>query len=87
MTSVKQLSPDEVVQRGWELYDHLIRPRVEPEHDGRFLVIDVESGRHVLADEELAGFDLAREEMAGGVFHLVRVGRRAAHRIRRRTTA
>ena len=54
---------------------------MEPEHEGRFLVVDVESGGYVLADDELEAFDLARKEHPEGVLYLLRVGHRAAHHI------
>jgi hypothetical protein len=85
MVVVEPLESAEIVRRGWALYDARIRSEVEAEHDGRFLVIDVDSGRYVLADEELEAFDRARETMPGGTFYLMRVGRRAAHRIGRGT--
>lgn len=78
---MKQLNPGEVAQRGWDLYDRVIRHEVEPEHMDRVVVIDVHSGGYVLADEELDAFERARSEMPDGVYYLVRVGRRAAHRI------
>jgi hypothetical protein len=38
----------EVARRGKVLYERHIRPEVE--HEGRFLVMDVESGEYALAD-------------------------------------
>ncbi|MCA1718501.1 MAG: hypothetical protein LC781_17315 [Actinobacteria bacterium] len=45
---------DEVARRGEELYERSVRALVEPENDGRFLALDVESGDYELADEALA---------------------------------
>ena len=84
---MKRLGSDDVARRGWSLYEQQIRPEVEPEHEGRFLVLDVDSGRYVVADDELEALDRAREEMPAGVFYLVRVGRRAAHRLGGRASA
>jgi len=71
----------EVARRGKVLYERHIRPEVEHEHEGRFLVMDVESGEYALADDELAAFDLARKKTPEGVLYLIRVGRLAAHRL------
>ena len=74
-------SSTSVARRGREIYEANIRAEVEPEHEGRFLVVDVESGRYALADEELEAFALAREKAPEGTLFLMRVGHRAAHRI------
>jgi hypothetical protein len=87
MSVMKPTDPNDIAQRGWDLYEQRIRAEVEPEHEGRFLVVDVHSGRYVVADEELEAFDRARELMPDGTFYLVRVGRRTAHRIGRRASA
>lgn len=74
-------SSTSVARRGRELYEASIRAEVEPEHEGRFLVVDVESGAYALADEELEAFSQAREKAPEGTLFLMRVGHRAAHRI------
>jgi hypothetical protein len=85
MAVMDATGPDDVSRRGWRLYQERIQSEVEPEHNGRFLVVDVDSGDYVLADDELSAFDRAREQLPDGAFYLVRVGRRAAHRIGRLT--
>lgn len=81
MGSMERWTAQSVARRGREIYEANIRAEVEPEHDGRFLVVDVESGSHALADGELEAFARAREEAPDGVLFLIRVGSRAAHRI------
>lgn len=81
MRSMEPYTAQEIARRGKELYERRIRASVEPEHEGRFLVVDVESGGYALADDELEAFALAREEHPEGVLYLLRVGHRAAHRI------
>ncbi|MGI9048466.1 MAG: hypothetical protein ACR2GU_03660 [Rubrobacteraceae bacterium] len=74
-------STQSVARRGREIYEAEIRADVEPENEGRFLALDVNSGRYALADEELEAFALAREKAPEGTLLLLRVGHRAAHRI------
>ena len=74
-------STQSVAQRGREIYEANIRADVEPEHEGRFLAVDVESGQYALADEELEAFAQVREKAPEGTLFLIRVGYRAAHRI------
>ena len=81
MRSMEPYTAQKIAQRGKELYERRTRASVEPEHEGRFLVVDVESGGYALADDELEAFDRAREEHPEGVLYLLRVGHRAAHRI------
>jgi hypothetical protein len=71
----------EVARRGKEIYEREIRAEVEPAQEGRFLVIDVNSGSYALADDELEAFDRAQAKSPEGVLYLIRVGRRAAHRV------
>ena len=72
---------EEVARRGEELYERSVRARVEPENDGRFLALDVESGDYELADEALAATARLRERRPGAVAYLVRVGRPAAFQL------
>jgi hypothetical protein len=44
---------EEVARRGREIYEREIRARVEPEHAGRFVVVDVRSGDYEIAEEDL----------------------------------
>jgi hypothetical protein len=51
--SRSEYSAEEVARFGRELYERDIRPEVEPEHTGCFLVVDVVSGDYEVADEDL----------------------------------
>jgi hypothetical protein len=75
------LTKDEIARRGREIYERDIRTEVERDHDGRFLVVDVTTGRYEIADDELTAFDRAEKKNPDGPFFLLRVGRRAAHRL------
>jgi hypothetical protein len=81
MRGMERYDAQEVSRRGRELYERRIRAQVEPEHEGRFLVVDVESGKYALADDELEAFDRASAQTPEGVLYLIRVGQPAAHRI------
>lgn len=71
----------ERLRLGEEIYEREIRERVEPEHDGRMVAVDVETGDYFLADRGLNAFLLARRERPDGAFCLLRVGRVDAYRI------
>ena len=72
---------EEIARRGREIYERDIRSEVEHDHDGRFVVVDITTGHYELADEELVAFDRAEQKNPEGSFFLLRVGRRAAHRL------
>jgi hypothetical protein len=78
---MERTTAQEVARRGKKIYEREIRAEVEPEQEGRFVVIDVKSGSYALADDELEAFDRAREKTPNGLLYLVRVGHRAAHRL------
>ena len=46
-------STEEVARRGREIYEREIQTKVEPEHTGRFLVVDIVSGDYEIAEEDL----------------------------------
>ncbi|GEM_PF-3988751 len=43
--------------------------------------MDITTGYYEIADDELTAFDRAEEKNPDGAFFLLRVGRRAAHRL------
>ena len=60
MTTPKY-SIDEVCDRGEKIYEERIKPLVEPQENGKFIVIDIESGDYELDDEMLVASDRLRE--------------------------
>lgn len=75
-----ELSAEETARRGEEIYENLSE-RVEVDHTGEFLVIDVHSGKYELSPDEAEAFNRAIQNYPEGFFYIKRVGSRAAHRI------
>ena len=75
------LTKEEVVRRGREIYEREIRAKVEPEHNGEFLVVDVTTGSYEVSESDVAASDLALKKNPDAVLYLMRVGRPAAYRI------
>jgi len=44
--SQPRYSKEEFARRGDEIYEHDIRPHVEAGHEGKFVVIDIETGAY-----------------------------------------
>jgi hypothetical protein len=79
-TRQRRLAKDEFAQRGDEIYDQHVRPRLAPGDDGKFVAIDIESGQYELDEDELAACDRLRERLPDAQIWLVRVGSRYVHR-------
>ncbi len=72
---------EEAAERGEAIYKREIRSKVESEHDGEFVVIDITTGEYSVSDNELAAFESAGRKNPDGFFYVKRVGRKAVHRI------
>lgn len=75
------LTKEEVVRRGREVYERGIRAKVEPEHDGEFVVVDVVTGSHEVAADGITAARRLRERNREAVLCFLRVGRPTAYRI------
>ena len=82
----ESIPEEEIVPRGREIYERLVRPKLRPQDEGKFVVIDVQGGGHAIDDEEEAAFSKASENATSeALFFFARVGRDGApapaHRI------
>ena len=69
---------EETARLGKELYERDIRSKVEADHHGEVVAIDVDSGSWIVANGEIAAVDRLRELRPGAVNVLCeRVGYRA----------
>jgi hypothetical protein len=73
----------EVARRAHELYDRDLRAIVEPEHTGKFLLLDVDTGDYEIDTSELAAGHRAEAKRPGKARSrfLFRIGYPAAHKI------
>ncbi|MFN0051496.1 MAG: hypothetical protein ACKV0T_04850 [Planctomycetales bacterium] len=74
-------SPEQVVSRGQEIYERDIRSRVETGNDGKFVVIDIETGDFEVDEEDLMASKRLLARRPNAVIYGLRVGRRAAYRL------
>jgi len=73
---------NDVAQRGQALYEASIRSRVEPIHNGQFVVIDVESGEFEVDADKVKALDRLVARRADAVPYLVRAGHPTAMTLR-----
>ncbi len=65
---------------GKEIYDLEVRPRVEGNHYGEYVAIDVKTGDWAIADSDRAALEILRSRRPDAVDVLMeRVGYRALH--------
>jgi hypothetical protein len=76
-----QYSHDEIARRGKEIYETQLRAKLEPEHTGKFLVVDIETGEYELDEDGNAASQRAYQKKPDGVRYGLRVGYRAWGRL------
>jgi hypothetical protein len=82
MGSVKRrYNKEEFARRGDAIYEEEIRPLLEPQDEGKFVAIDIESGRYELDRDELKAGNRLRARIPQALIWTVRVGHRSVHRI------
>jgi hypothetical protein len=69
-----KLSSDEIAARGQEIYDRKLRDQLEPSNNGRFLVMDIESGEYEIDDDDLTASIRASRKMSDALRYGMRIG-------------
>ncbi len=64
---------DEIVEKGQRIYEK-IKDKLEPEHKGEIVAIEVETGDYFLGKSVIEATDKAREKYPDKVFYTARVG-------------
>lgn len=74
-------TPQEVVQRGIELYEQQIKAQVEAGNFGKFLVINTKNGDYEMDADDVLAAKRAKSRFSDAPLFTLRVGRAAAYRI------
>ena len=74
-------SKEEFARRGDAIYDRNVDPRVGPEDEGKFVVIDIETGAYEIDRDELAASDRLLARRFDAQTWTRRVGSRYARRL------
>lgn len=70
-----------VAVRGKEIYQQQIQEKVEPEHKGKFLSVDIETGDYEIGTDDLAPTMRLLAQRPDAVIYSLRIGFEAAHRM------
>jgi len=68
-------------RRAEEYYPRVLRARLEPDHKGECLVLDVDTGDYEVDADEMAAIHRARAKHPDTLFYILRVGYRTSDRI------
>lgn len=75
------LARGEIAERGTRIYDERLRHLLEPQHSGKYIVIDVETGEYELDEDHLLASDRAAAKRPGAPLYATRVGFRSLGRV------
>lgn len=70
-----------IAARGEQIYQQQLREKVESEHRGKFMSIDIETGAYEINADEVASSMTLLEKHPETVLYCVRIGSPAAHHI------
>jgi hypothetical protein len=76
-----QYSSAEIVQRGQALYERQLRALVEARHQGKFLVLDIETGDYEIDADDVSAVQRAKTKHPDAAFYIVRIGSPTAYRL------
>jgi hypothetical protein len=77
--AVRQYTNDEIGRIGMEIYRRDIRDKVMPQHKGKFLFLDIESGDYEIDDDDSRAEESLRARRPDGVLLGLRVGYKSAY--------
>jgi hypothetical protein len=70
---------EEIGRLGQEIYERDIRPKVMPQHKGKFLVLDIETGEYEIDEDDAAATERLLARMPEAVMYGVRIGYTSAY--------
>lgn len=75
-----QYTREQFAERGEAIYDAHIRPLLRPEDEGKYVVIDIDSGDYEMDRDEIVASDRLLARRPDASVWLARVGSRFARR-------
>jgi len=78
---VTTLSAEEIARRGEAIYQERIRPLVEADHHGDYVVIAIDTGDYEVDGDHLTASRRLRARQPHGSRYALRVGHSAAYRL------
>jgi hypothetical protein len=79
---IPRYSREEFARRGQEIYERDILPKIAPGSDGRYVVVDIETGMWEIDANDFAASERLLSRKPDAQMWLVRVGHRGARTLR-----
>jgi DNA helicase TIP49 (TBP-interacting protein) len=79
MDTIRTVNKNELVAQGQKIYETLLQEKLEPEHKGEVVAIEVESGDYFLGESVVEVAKKARLKHPEKLFYFAKVGYRAMH--------
>jgi hypothetical protein len=76
-----QPTAEEVARRGEEIYERELRSKVEDQHRGKFLVLDIETGAYEIDEDDLAASERVLDRNPEAELYGIRIGSPTAYRL------
>jgi hypothetical protein len=76
-------STKEMSRLAWQRYEE-IKEELEPDHIGKYVMIEVESGDYFLGESDREAYEKAKAKHPDKIFHFIRIGHKAAHKLKNR---
>src|SRR3989344_2737396 len=68
-----QLSPEEIIKMGEEIYEKNLKDKLEPQMAGKFVAIEVESGKDYVENTKEEALDGAKKDFPNKIFFVRRI--------------
>jgi len=69
-----RLADDKVEFESREVFERVVKPKLKPEHHGKFVAFDAKTGEHEIDDEELVAIDRLKARLPTADVWLERAG-------------
>ena len=78
-TSESRRNPEQLAEAGTEVFNRKVRPALRPEHEGKFVAIDIGTGDYEIDDDDYAAVSRSRDRHPSAEVWLERAGRPTAY--------
>jgi hypothetical protein len=79
-TTNRRYSKEVFARRGDAIFEKDVRPHLNPDDDGKFAAIDIDTGTYEIDSYELTACDKLNARIPGAQIWLIRIGSRYLHR-------
>jgi hypothetical protein len=77
----QSLTKEQIAERGERIYGERLRATLEPEHRGRFFVLDIVSGDYEVDEEDIGATSRLLLRKPDGILYGLRIGYAAAYKL------